>query len=291
MEINRRSLLKGLLVGGAFLALGEVPWTMAQSAAKPRGPVFLVLGGTQRDAAFAAGAQTATRMAGKRAVPVYRIADRFGPDPDLMSNLFYPRRPARMIGIMDDGMYAVIHELARTADARLVCLGRHACGGNAAFTHRHAMLSASPRQSVGAAVVSQLTLIDQNFLVSEVLLDDRSALSVAGNAVLPGFTSYQVEGNRPVRLHLSGLSVAEGCDVLGLSSAGVTRCATSVVDQPKRIAPNADWDELLGQAMMQVGIGAEPSRMTGATQVFLHRGSAVERRFPAEAFVTFIMDV
>ncbi|KXK30825.1 MAG: hypothetical protein UZ01_01184 [Candidatus Brocadia sinica] len=291
MEIDRRSLLKTILVGGAFLAAGVPLRTTGESTAKPRGPVLLVIGGSRRDAAFATGAQAVARMAGKKTVPVYKLDGRFGPDSDLISALFYPRRQTRIIGIMDDGMYTIFHELVRAADVCLVCLGRHGYGGNMAFTHRHTMLSALSGQSIAAAVASQLSLIDQNFLVSETVLDNRSATNVAGNSTLPGFTSYRVTGDRPVRLHLSGLSLSEACGVFGLSLARVTHCATSVVYHPQRIAPSANWYELLGQTVMQAGIGVQPSQLTSGSQVFLHRGSAVGRMSPAETFVTFVMDV
>ena len=59
MEVDRRSLMKGMLAGGALLALGTPPWTFAASPVRKAGGHGLLLAGGPADEAFARGARAA----------------------------------------------------------------------------------------------------------------------------------------------------------------------------------------------------------------------------------------
>jgi hypothetical protein len=59
MEVDRRSLMKGMLASGALLALGLPASTFAGQPARRPKQCMLVLGGTGADVAFARGAQAA----------------------------------------------------------------------------------------------------------------------------------------------------------------------------------------------------------------------------------------
>lgn len=52
MNIDRRSLMKGLLAGGALLTLGVPPWTFADQATRKPRQCLLLLGDSEVDDAL-----------------------------------------------------------------------------------------------------------------------------------------------------------------------------------------------------------------------------------------------
>ena len=59
MDIDRRTLMKGMLASGALLALGVPSWAFADHPARRPKHCMLVLSGTGADEAFARGTQAA----------------------------------------------------------------------------------------------------------------------------------------------------------------------------------------------------------------------------------------
>ena len=59
MDVDRRTLMRGMLASGALLALGVPSWAFADQSARRPKQCMLVLGGTSADEAFACGTQAA----------------------------------------------------------------------------------------------------------------------------------------------------------------------------------------------------------------------------------------
>ena len=84
MEIDRRSLMKGLLAGGALLALGTPPWTFADQPTRNAKRCLLFLGdGTVNDA-FAAGVRAACMETGYDGLQSMKVTGGLLSNPDWM---------------------------------------------------------------------------------------------------------------------------------------------------------------------------------------------------------------
>ena len=59
MEVDRRSLMKGMLASGALLALGTPPWAFGESFPRRPSQCLLLLGGSGADDWFRSGAGAA----------------------------------------------------------------------------------------------------------------------------------------------------------------------------------------------------------------------------------------
>ena len=64
MDIDRRNLMKGLLAGGALLALGTPAWTFAEEPNRTAKRCLLFLGDNYVDERFARRAPVRSRQAG-----------------------------------------------------------------------------------------------------------------------------------------------------------------------------------------------------------------------------------
>lgn len=124
MSIERRSVLKGMALGGlAGLTLGRAGLASAGPVAgSPAGKSLLMLvSGADAEAAFAAGVQ---------ANPAGRGASLLRTDSgmEFLSELqqrLHSARGERIIGLVDDASGTLILSLARSAGARLHWSGQH----------------------------------------------------------------------------------------------------------------------------------------------------------------------
>ncbi|GAA3714652.1 hypothetical protein GCM10022421_22610 [Oceanisphaera sediminis] len=128
MSIERRSVLKGMALGGlAGLALGRAGLASAGTAAEPltRKPLLVLVSGDEAEAVFAGGA---------RAHPAVGTTTVLRTDHGLEFISALQRRlkgssGERIIGLVDDASGTLILDLARSAGARLHWSGQHVTEG------------------------------------------------------------------------------------------------------------------------------------------------------------------
>lgn len=124
MNIERRSLLKGLALGGiAGAAMGASSLSLGKAILGGRAQALptLVLVKGDAGAAF---------LEGVRHSPMARHADALHSDLGLDFILALQRRldsgqPQRIIGLVDDASAALVLDLARSSGARIHWLGQH----------------------------------------------------------------------------------------------------------------------------------------------------------------------
>jgi len=150
MSVHRRSILKGMIAGGALAAFG-LPGSVV-AAMQSDTTRELVLVGAGEDSAFAAAVRSAGVVAEAR----------FDALPDVVAvrALFAAQQGRRLLGLMPSAAYVLFAELARDAGARQVFEGQH--GAAAAAGSRHVLHSVRGFQAdTGAEPVwLQLTGVD-----------------------------------------------------------------------------------------------------------------------------------
>ncbi|WP_151898902.1 hypothetical protein [Nitrosospira lacus] len=328
MDVNRRNLMKGVLTGGTLLALGIPPGAFAGPPPGRAGRFGLLLGNTPMDAAFAAGIRTAYAAHANRAAgagPALRVVKLKGGllnDYEMVGGLLEKSRDTRWIAVMDDGSAAVFTELARNAGARLILLGSHASsnddttvrGGSPGIPGlRHVWAAASPSHSAGGILASQLIAlvrdkgsfsIVENFFSMQAQADsDRAAI----NGFVPGFMTYRLDepdtAAGTVELHCSGLSPANGCELLGWNRAGRWMPASqqisphetaASVKKEERQPYSAGWVESVGYAVMAAALGTGALGESCSSRAFVHQSAGESREeLPrvAERFTSFVIDI
>ena len=100
MEIDRRSLMKGLLASGALLALGTPLWTFAGSPARKPKHCVLLLGGTSADDVFERGARAACDGMTDERLQTEKLRGGLLASTDGVSKLLEQSRGARWITVM-----------------------------------------------------------------------------------------------------------------------------------------------------------------------------------------------
>lgn len=257
VNVRRRNLMKGLVTGGALLALGIPLRVLASTTAGSVRKFGLLLGNTPADAAFAAGVRTAyalssnvrlngiaeseaagrTESIGKAWFSPPRVIKLTGGllnEYEAVAKLLEGARGVRWIAVMDDGSAAVFMELMRSAGAGLILRGSHAFSGHGAFGRssfsrevpelRHVWTAASPEFSAGDVLAEKLLPGHSSFsIVEDFLSSPHSAAGMSArraNKPKPGFFSYRLDGFDDIHLHCSGLSAADGCESVGWSKAG-----------------------------------------------------------------------
>ena len=115
MDIDRRSLMKGMLAGGALVALGTPPWAFADSPVRRPKRCLLLLGGTSTDELFENGAQAASAGMTCKDMRIVKLKGGLLAGTDRIVQLLEESRKARWIAIMDDAGAVIFLELARTA--------------------------------------------------------------------------------------------------------------------------------------------------------------------------------
>jgi hypothetical protein len=231
MDVYRRNLMKGALVGSTLLTLGIPPiTTAAASAGRPgTGRLRLLLGSGTGDAEFAAGARTAFAANARQAATVHDAATRDATTPDdarkvqsgleviklkdgllneyeKVAHLLETFRDTRWIAVMDDGSAAVFTELVRNAGGSLVSLGSHASSGEALVRGsaagvpglRHVWAAASPSHAAGGILAARLAESHPSFSIVENFFSPQGAQGAqewgTASGFPPGFLAWRLDG-------------------------------------------------------------------------------------------------
>jgi len=294
MNVDRRSLMKGLLAGGALLAMGRLPLSFAESPARRLSRCLLLLGGVSADEAFAAGAEAARAALAYDALRVVKLNGGLSTGMDRMVSLLDQSRGMRMITVMDDAEAVVFLELARTAGARLLSMGTHACSADNVFPLRHAWATSSPAHGLGGILASQLAAGRHGFSVREEFLQPPTDTRSLSGWSAPGFSSYLSTDSESVHLHSAGLPLPEGCRVAGLTALEgwkpipLQACRRETVRRQ-----SVDWIDSVGYAVTAAALGVESVQESCASRAFVRQSPIGERARPrpSEQFVSFVMDI
>src|SRR6185295_13371471 len=208
MEIDRRSLMKGMLASGALLALGPPPWIFADSPARRPKHCVLLLGGADADDVFAYGARAA--CAG-RTYDLQTVTLKGGllAGTDRVSKLLEQSRGARLIAVMDDASSVVFLELVRTAGVRLLSMGTHACSSDSSYPLRHAWATTSLAHSAGGLLALHSIQRQGSFSITESFLQEPLDVRAPASWSAPGFSSYRSGEADAMHIHCSGLALSD----------------------------------------------------------------------------------
>jgi len=165
INVERRSLLKGMAVGGlAGVAMGSGSVSMANTLlgrAAPTHPANLAIVSAEvASSAFVQGLQASPAAPTVDVMPV-------GLDLTMLLNLqqrLASGQPQRLIGLLDDASAALIVDLARSAGARVQWLGQHSAS---AGHSRHRLLSAQSTHGCALQLGHQLNACGQGFDLHE----------------------------------------------------------------------------------------------------------------------------
>ncbi|AOE83194.1 hypothetical protein [Pseudomonas sp. TCU-HL1] len=163
MNIERRTLLKGMALGGlagAAMGASSLAMTKAMLGGQTQPlPTLVLVDGQAAGNAFLAGVG-ASAAAGKAEVQRTDLGLDFvlGLQKRLLSG-----QPQRIIGLVDDASAALILDLARSSGARVQWLGQHSAlaGGT-----RHQLLSADSAQGCALRLGQQLHACGGGFSLS-----------------------------------------------------------------------------------------------------------------------------
>ncbi len=293
MDIDRRSLMKGLLAGGALLALGTPSWTFAERPTGNAERCLLFLGDSAVDDAFANGVRAACVEIGYDGLRTVKVDGGLLSDPDRLVLLLEQSGGARWIAVMDDASAAVFQEMARAAGGRLLSVGSHASVNDHACSLRHAWLVASPAQGVGGFLAAQLGGGRASFSITESFLNESSSASKLTGWSAPGFSSYRSAGSEAMHLHCSGLSVSEACRELGLTGPEDWTSIPPHVCKHETVSRQSQhWVESVGYAVAASALGMQSIQESCATRAFVYRiGGLGERIVSSARFVSFVMDL
>ncbi len=292
MEIDRRSLMKGMLASGALLALGTPPWTFAGSPVRRPNHCVLLLGGTSADDGFESGARAACAGMAYDALQTVRLNGGLLAGTDRVDTLLEEFRGARWIAVMDDASAVIFLELARTAGVRLLSMGTHACSRDSVCPLRHAWATTSTVHSAGSLLASQFIQRQGSFAITECFLQEPPEEQTWASWSAPGFSSYRVTEPEPVHMHCSGLSPTDGCRLLGLETTeGWTPIPSQICTRDSVTRYSENWVESVGYAVAASALGVGSVRESCSSRAFVHQSRTCERIEPAERFVSFVMDI
>lgn len=292
MEVDRRSVMKGMLASGALLALGIPSWTFADQPARRPQQCMLVLGGTGADEAFAHGTQAACTAMTYEGCRTVHLKGGLLTDMDEVVELLDHSRGVRMIAILDDASAVMFLELARPAGVRMLSMGMHACSIERPWSIRHDLTATSQDHSAGGLLASQLILGQDSFSIMESYLHDVSGGFGRTAWSAPGFCSYRSAEPEPIHLHCSGLSLPDGCRESALdSSEEWIPIPSQVCDRDSTTSRSQNWVEAVGYAVTASALGIDSVKETCSGRAFLHRTTDRERGGPQERFMSFVMDI
>ena len=292
MEIDRRSLMKGMLASGALLALGIPPWTFGGSPARRPNHFMLLLGGTSADEVFESGARAVHASMTDEGLETVRLNSGLLVGTDRMVKLLQASRGARWIVVMDDASAVIFLELARTAGVRLLSMGRHACSRESARPLRHTWATTSPAHSVGGVLASQFIQRPGSFSITETFLQAPLEERALTSWSAPGFSSYRSGEVDAMHIHCSGLSLSDGCELIGLTATD----GWISIPQQRGVHDSVRWQsenwvESVGYAVTASALGMDSFRESCSGRAFVHRSRDRERIHPTERFVSFVMDL
>ncbi len=292
MDVDRRSLMKGLLASGALLALGAPSWTFADQPARRPSRCMLVLGDTGADEAFASGAGTACASLTYEALQTVKLKGGLLTGMDRMVTLLDQSRGMRMIAMMDDASAVIFLELVRAAGVRLFSMGTHACSFDRACSLRHALATASPAHGVGGVLAAQLDDHQGGFSITEDFLHAPTETAILSGWSAPGFSSYRWAESESVHLHSSGLSLMDGCKLIGRSSiAGWEPIPLQACTHETVRRRSGGWVESVGFAVTVSALRAGSVRESCASRAFVRQSPTGDRSNSQERFVSFVMDL
>lgn len=292
MNIDRRSLMKGMLASGALLALGTPPWAFAGSSVRRPDRCVLLLGGTGSDGQFERGARAACSGMTYGGLQTLKRRDGLLMDPGGMVELLEQSKGSRWIAVMDDASAAVFQELVRDCEGRLLSIGSHACSGDGPCPFRHVWLTASPAQSVGGLLASQLIGLQGSFAITENFFQEPLEGSAPVGWSAPGFTSYRLTGSGAMHLHCSGLSLSDGCTLLDVGTTeGWSMLPPQVCERETITWQSDDWVESVGYAVAASALGVNRVQESCCARAFVHRSRTGEWIQPTQRFVSFVIDL
>lgn len=293
MDVDRRSLMKGMLAGGALLALGTPPWLFADSPVRKPKQCLLLLGGTGADELFALGAHVACAGIAYDGLRTVTLRGGLLAGTDEMVKLLKQTRGTRWIAVIDDAGAVIFLELARTAGVRLLSMGMHACSTDGACHLRHDLAATSCNHSAGGLLASQFIQRPDAFSIKESFLHEPSAVErVFTSWGAPGFSSHRFTGPDAIHVHCSGCSLPDGRRLLGLEATeGWTPIPPQLCTSESVTWQSRNWVESVGYAMTASALGVDSVRESCASRAFIHRAGNGKRTQPMERFVSFVMDI
>ncbi len=292
MEIDRRSLLKGLLASGALLALRGPSWTFAEPASRRAGLCLLLSGDRDADRAFAAGVRGACVELGTSEPHIVELSGGLLANADQVIESLDRLRGRRWVAAMDDGSAAVFQELARTAGGRLLSVGSHVSVGDETSPVRHTWLTASAAQGIGGLLATQLAGAQMSFAITERFLGPPQSMNEVTSWRAPGFFSYRSVEPSVMHLHCSGLSSSAACRLLGVAGAEdwapipPHRCTRDTAG-----GQGDQWVEALGRAVAASALGVARVEESCVSRAFVHRTGQAPRMQPDTRVVSFIVDL
>lgn len=292
MEIDRRSLMKGMLASGALLALGTPSWAFADSPARRPKQCVLLLGDTSADERFAGGARAACAGMTDEGLKTVEVKGGLLAGTDRVAKLLEESRGARWIAVMDDASSIIFLELAREAGVRLLSMGTHACSRDSSCPLRHVWATTSPAHGVGGLLAAQFIQREGSFSITETFLQDALEERALTSWSAPGFFSYRSGEADAMHMHCSGLSLSDGCGLIGSTTTeGWSPIPPQVCERDSVTWRSDNWVESLGYAVTATALGVDSVRESCSGRAFVHQSRNSERVQPMERFVSFVMDI
>lgn len=293
MDVDRRSLMKGMLASGALLALGVPSWAFTERPERTPKHCLLVLSGTRADEAFARGTQAACAAMTYKGFRTVRMKGGLFTGMDQMVDLLNHSRETRMITILDDASAVIFLELARPAGVRMLSMGTHACSTDRTCHIRNDLASTSHDHSAGGLLASQL-ILGQGGSVStvETYLHGASGGHALTAWSAPGFCSYRSAELEPIHLHCSGLSLPEGCRLLDLNTTEKwVPIPSQGYDHDTATPRSENWVQAVGYAVTASALGIDSVKESCSSRAFVHRAINSEQVGPQERFMSLVMDL
>ena len=291
MDVDRRSLMKGMLASGALLALGLPSWTFADRPLRTPRQCLLLLGGTSADDMFESGARIACARMNYKDMQTLKLKGGLLAGADSIIQLLRQSRDTRWIAIMDDASAVIFLELARTAVTKLLSMGTHACSADSSCQLRHTWATTAPAYSVGGLLASHFANWQNSFWITETFLhataDDRALTSWSA----PGFSSYRLHEPEAIHMHCSGLSLIDGCRQLGWeTSEAWIAIPPQLCSRESVIWESEHWVKSVGYAVTTTALWTDSVQESCSGRAFMHRSMDETRTEPTARFVSFVMD-
>lgn len=303
MDKTRRNLIKGMLTGGTLLALG-VPGMAPAIIVNPAAsgsirPSRLLLGNTPISEVFIKGANAAWAAhthSQQGLLPIAKLEDILFDNPAGTADLLRQPRPLRWIAITDEAHAAILTELIRNIDGRLLALGFHIYSANDALIPlRHRWTTASPAYSVGEKLATMLIQnqpqfsIVENFLEKPVVRNEDEALPIAG------FSAYRSTEQDIRDLHCAGLLPSEANVLIGEKTAHSWQLRSSGTASGGPEVPKLEnWVEMTSFALVTTALGINSHQTSCTSRAFVCRSNQRNLHtevFAGTHFVSFIFDV
>jgi len=292
MDIDRRHLMKGLLAGGALLALGTPPWTFAEPPIRKAKPALLFFGDHAVNEAFAWGVRATCAEAGLDGLKTVSIEGGLLSKPDTVIALMEQSRGTRWVAVLDDAGAAVFQELARASGGRMLLVGSHADAEGDRYPLRHVWLAASRDQGVGGRLASDLSRSGRSFSISESFVSGSPSAGDLLGWSASGFVSYRSATSDLTHLHCSGVSLSEGCEILSLGdSEGWKPIPPQNCRQETPAGQSNEWVEAVGRAVTAAALGVNTVQESCSSRAFIHRAPHGNQALSRVRFVSCVMDL